>query len=166
MYRPRLQVLDLCHMVDSEAMTRAIADQARTIRIPVHMIETINKLLRRVARAGSGTGPRADIGRDCQADGHSSGRGPRAKYRAGTDSSLGKAPIGEEEDCILGDFIEDRNNVSPAEAVINLNLREQTEAVLRTLTPREEEKVIKMRFGVGDGSEHPRGGAAQIRGHS
>jgi DNA-binding CsgD family transcriptional regulator len=64
-----------------------------------------------------------------------------------------ETPIGEEEDSHLGDFIEDRNIVSPAEAVINLNLKEQTEAVLKTLTPREE-KVIKMRFGVGDGSEH------------
>src|SRR5262249_1188330 len=64
-----------------------------------------------------------------------------------------ETPIGEEEDSHLGDFIEDRNIVSPAEAVINLNLKEQTESVLKTLTPREE-KVIKMRFGVGDGSEH------------
>jgi RNA polymerase primary sigma factor len=112
-----------------QAITRAIADQARTIRIPVHMIETINKLM--------------DI--------------PVSKVRkvlkiAQEPISL-ETPIGEEEDSHLGDFIEDRQVVSPAEAVINLNLKEQTESVLKTLTPREE-RVIKMRFGVGDGSEH------------
>ena len=135
-----------------QAITRAIADQARTIRIPVHMIETINKLIRtsRALVQKLGREPtseeiakRMDI--------------PVAKVRkvlkiAQEPISL-ETPIGEEEDSHLGDFIEDRNIVSPAEAVINLNLKEQTEAVLKTLTPREE-KVIKMRFGVGDGSEH------------
>jgi len=135
-----------------QAITRAIADQARTIRIPVHMIETINKLIRtsRALVQELGREPtsqeiakRMDI--------------PVAKVRkvlkiAQEPISL-ETPIGEEEDSHLGDFIEDRNIVSPAEAVINLNLKEQTESVLRSLTPREE-KVIKMRFGVADGSEH------------
>ena len=135
-----------------QAITRAIADQARTIRIPVHMIETINKLIRtsRSLVQEYGREPtseeiakRMDI--------------PVAKVRkvlkiAQEPISL-ETPIGEEEDSHLGDFIEDRAVVSPAEAVINSNLKEMTEAVLKTLTPREE-KVIKMRFGVGDGSEH------------
>jgi RNA polymerase primary sigma factor len=135
-----------------QAITRAIADQARTIRIPVHMIETINKLIRtsRALVQEFGREPtseeiaqRMDI--------------PVAKVRkvlkiAQEPISL-ETPIGEEEDSHLGDFIEDRQEVSPADAVINLNLKEQTENVLRTLTPSEE-KVIKMRFGVGDGSEH------------
>jgi RNA polymerase primary sigma factor len=135
-----------------QAITRAIADQARTIRIPVHMIETINKLIRtsRALVQELGREPtseeiavRMDI--------------PVSKVRkvlkiAQEPISL-ETPIGEEEDSHLGDFIEDRNVISPSDAVINLNLREQTESVLKSLTPREE-KVIKMRFGVGDGSEH------------
>jgi RNA polymerase primary sigma factor len=135
-----------------QAITRAIADQARTIRIPVHMIETINKLIRtsRSLVQEYGREPtseeiakRMDI--------------PVSKVRkvlkiAQEPISL-ETPIGEEEDSHLGDFIEDRGVVSPAEQVINTNLKEMTEAVLKTLTPREE-KVIKMRFGVGDGSEH------------
>jgi RNA polymerase primary sigma factor len=105
-----------------------------------------------VARAGAGARARADLRRDRQADGHSGREGPQgAEDRAG--AYLARDADREEEDSHLGDFIEDRNIVSPAEAVINLNLKEQTEAVLKTLTPREE-KVIKMRFGVGDGSEH------------
>ncbi|HEX4952656.1 MAG TPA: sigma-70 family RNA polymerase sigma factor, partial [Thermoanaerobaculia bacterium] len=135
-----------------QAITRAIADQARTIRIPVHMIETINKLTRtsRSLVQELGREPTAEeIGERMDL--------PASKVRkimkiAQEPISL-ETPIGEEEDSHLGDFIEDRNIVSPAEAVINLNLKEQTEAVLKTLTPREE-KVIKMRFGVGDGSEH------------
>jgi RNA polymerase primary sigma factor len=135
-----------------QAITRAIADQARTIRIPVHMIETINKLIRtsRALVQELGREPtseeialRMDI--------------PVSKVRkvlkiAQEPISL-ETPIGEEEDSHLGDFIEDRNVISPSDAVINLNLKEQTESVLKSLTPREE-KVIKMRFGVGDGSEH------------
>ena len=135
-----------------QAITRAIADQARTIRIPVHMIETINKLIRtsRALVQELGREPTSEeIARRMDI--------PVSKVRkvlkiAQEPISL-ETPIGEEEDSHLGDFIEDRNIVSPAEAVINLNLKEQTEAVLKTLTPREE-KVIKMRFGVGDGSEH------------
>jgi RNA polymerase primary sigma factor len=135
-----------------QAITRAIADQARTIRIPVHMIETINKLIR-TSRALV-----QELGREPTSEEIAKRMDiPVAKVRkvlkiAQEPISL-ETPIGEEEDSHLGDFIEDRNIVSPAEAVINLNLREQTESVLKTLTPREE-KVIKMRFGVGDGSEH------------
>ena len=135
-----------------QAITRAIADQARTIRIPVHMIETINKLIR-TSRALV-----QELGREPASEEIAKRMDiPVAKVRkvlkiAQEPISL-ETPIGEEEDSHLGDFIEDRQEVSPAEAVINLNLKEQTENVLRTLTPREE-KVIKMRFGVGDGSEH------------
>ena len=135
-----------------QAITRAIADQARTIRIPVHMIETINKLIR-TSRALV-----QELGREPTSEEIADRMDiPVAKVRkvlkiAQEPISL-ETPIGEEEDSHLGDFIEDRQEVSPADAVINLNLKEQTEKVLRTLTPREE-KVIKMRFGVGDGSEH------------
>src|SRR5215203_5527139 len=135
-----------------QAITRAIADQARTIRIPVHMIETINKLIRtsRALVQELGREPTSEeIARKMDI--------PVSKVRkvlkiAQEPISL-ETPIGEEEDSHLGDFIEDRNVISPSDAVINLNLREQTESVLKSLTPREE-KVIKMRFGVGDGSEH------------
>ncbi len=135
-----------------QAITRAIADQARTIRIPVHMIETINKLIRtsRALVQELGREPTSEeIARRMDI--------PVSKVRkvlkiAQEPISL-ETPIGEEEDSHLGDFIEDRSAVSPSEAVINLDLKEQTESVLKTLTPREE-KVIKMRFGVGDGSEH------------
>ncbi len=135
-----------------QAITRAIADQARTIRIPVHMIETINKLIR-TSRALV-----QELGREPTSEEIAQRMDiPVAKVRkvlkiAQEPISL-ETPIGEEEDSHLGDFIEDRQEVSPSDAVINLNLKEQTENVLRTLTPREE-KVIKMRFGVGDGSEH------------
>ncbi|MEW5984903.1 MAG: RNA polymerase sigma factor RpoD [Acidobacteriota bacterium] len=135
-----------------QAITRAIADQARTIRIPVHMIETINKLIRTSRSLVQ------ELGREPTSEEIAQRMDiPVAKVRkvlkiAQEPISL-ETPIGEEEDSHLGDFIEDRNVVSPAEAVINLNLREQTDSVLKTLTPREE-KVIKMRFGVGDGSEH------------
>ncbi len=135
-----------------QAITRAIADQARTIRIPVHMIETINKLIRTSRSLVQ------ELGREPTSEEIAKRMDiPVSKVRkvlkiAQEPISL-ETPIGEEEDSHLGDFIEDRGVVSPADAVINLNLREQTEAVLKTLTPREE-KVIKMRFGVGDGSEH------------
>jgi RNA polymerase primary sigma factor len=135
-----------------QAITRAIADQARTIRIPVHMIETINKLIRTSRSLVQ------ELGREPTSEEIAQRMDiPVAKVRkvlkiAQEPISL-ETPIGEEEDSHLGDFIEDRQVVSPSEAVINLNLKEQTDAVLKTLTPREE-KVIKMRFGVGDGSEH------------
>jgi RNA polymerase primary sigma factor len=135
-----------------QAITRAIADQARTIRIPVHMIETINKLIR-TSRALV-----QELGREPTSEEIAKRMDiPVSKVRkvlkiAQEPISL-ETPIGEEEDSHLGDFIEDRSAVSPAENVINLNLKEQTEALLKTLTPREE-RVIKMRFGIGDGSEH------------
>ncbi len=135
-----------------QAVMRAIADQARTIRIPVHMIEAINKVIRTSRRLVQEYGreptseeiaERMDI--------------PVVKVRkvlkiAQKPISLG-TPIGPEEDSQLGNFIEDRGVISPAEAVINVNLKEQTAAVLKTLTWREE-KIIKMRFGLDDGSEH------------
>jgi RNA polymerase primary sigma factor len=135
-----------------QAITRAIADQARTIRIPVHMIETINKLIRtsRQLVQELGREPTSEeIGKRMEI--------AVAKVRkilkiAQEPISL-ETPIGEEEDSHLGDFIEDKAVVSPSDAVINLNLKEQTNSVLKTLTPREE-KVIKMRFGLDDGSEH------------
>ena len=135
-----------------QAITRAIADQARTIRIPVHMIETINKLIRTSRQLVQ------EYGREPTSEEIAKRMDlPVQKVRkvlkiAQEPISL-ETPIGEEEDSHLGDFIEDRGIVSPAEAVINLNLKEQTEGVLSTLTPREE-KVIKMRFGLEDGSEH------------
>ncbi|HVP43049.1 MAG TPA: RNA polymerase sigma factor RpoD [Terriglobales bacterium] len=135
-----------------QAITRAIADQARTIRIPVHMIETINKLIRTSRQLVQ------ELGREPTSEEIAKRMDiPVAKVRkvlkiAQEPISL-ETPIGEEEDSHLGDFIEDRAVVSPADAVINVNLKEQTAQVLRTLTPREE-KVIKMRFGLEDGSEH------------
>jgi RNA polymerase primary sigma factor len=135
-----------------QAITRAIADQARTIRIPVHMIETINKLIR-TSRALV-----QEIGREPTPEEIAKKMGiPVAKVRkvlkiAQEPISL-ETPIGEEEDSHLGDFIEDRAVTSPVDAVIQLNLKEQTQKVLKTLSPREE-MVLKMRFGVGDGSEH------------
>ena len=135
-----------------QAITRAIADQARTIRIPVHMIETINKLTRtsRSLVQELGREPTAEeIGERMDL--------PASKVRkimkiAQEPISL-ETPIGEEEDSHLGDFIEDKNATSPIESVIATNLRESTRNVLKTLTPREE-LVLKMRFGVGEGSEH------------
>ncbi|MGE0132469.1 MAG: RNA polymerase sigma factor RpoD [Blastocatellales bacterium] len=136
-----------------QAITRAIADQARTIRIPVHMIETINKLIR-TSRALV-----QELGREPTSEEIAKKMDiPASKVRkvlkiAQEPISL-ETPIGEEEDSHLGDFIEDKTIQNPSEAVININLREITEEVLKTLTPREE-KVIKMRFGLGpNGSEH------------
>ncbi len=135
-----------------QAITRAIADQARTIRIPVHMIETINKLIRTsrylVQEFGREPTPE-EIAEKMEL--------PLDKVRkvlkiAKEPISL-ETPIGEEEDSHLGDFIEDKSIISPAEAVINMNLSEQTRRVLKTLTPREE-KVLRMRFGIGEKSDH------------
>jgi RNA polymerase primary sigma factor len=135
-----------------QAITRAIADQARTIRIPVHMIETINKLTRtsRSLVQELGREPTAaEIGERMDLD--------AAKVRkimkiAQEPISL-ETPIGEEEDSSLGDFIEDGNAISPMETVVSSNLKDQTSSVLGSLTPREE-LVLRMRFGVGEGSEH------------
>jgi RNA polymerase primary sigma factor len=135
-----------------QAITRAIADQARTIRIPVHMIETINKLIRTTRQLVQ------EFGREPTNDELSQRMElPVAKVRkimriAQEPISL-ETPIGEEEESHLGDFLVDQRGISPSDAVINLNLREQTAQVLKTLTPREE-KIIKMRFGLEDGSEH------------
>jgi RNA polymerase primary sigma factor len=136
-----------------QAITRAIADQARTIRIPVHMIETINKLIR-TSRALV-----QELGREPSSEEIAKKMDiPVSKVRkvlkiAQEPISL-ETPIGEEEDSHLGDFIEDRSILNPAESVTVMNLREITDEVLATLTPREE-KVIKMRFGLGNtGSEH------------
>jgi RNA polymerase primary sigma factor len=135
-----------------QAITRAIADQARTIRIPVHMIETINKLIRTsrqlVQENGREPSPE-EIAERMQL--------PLDKVRkvlkiAKEPISL-ETPIGEEEDSHLGDFIEDKAVISPIEAVIKANLSEQTARVLSTLTPREE-KVLRMRFGIGEKSDH------------
>ena len=135
-----------------QAITRAIADQARTIRLPVHMIEIVNKLIRTSRRLVQGLGREptsAEIAKQMDI--------PEVMVRKvlkimQEPISL-ETPIGEEGDSHLGDFIEDRAVVSPAEAVINANLKEQTEHVLHTLRAREE-KIIKMRFGLDDGSEH------------
>ncbi|MXY16689.1 MAG: RNA polymerase sigma factor RpoD [Acidobacteria bacterium] len=135
-----------------QAITRAIADQARTIRIPVHMIETINKLVR-TSRALVQEFGREPTPEEIAERMDMPVNKVRKVLKIAQEPISLETPIGEEEDSHLGDFIEDRQIVSPAEAVINLNLKDQTESVLKTLTPREE-KVIKMRFGVGDGSEH------------
>jgi len=135
-----------------QAITRAIADQARTIRIPVHMIETINKLTRTQRSLVQ------ELGREPTAEEIAKRMDmPASKVRkimkiAQEPISL-ETPIGEEEDSHLGDFIEDRQVISPIDAVIVANLKDQTRRTLKTLTPREEQ-VLRMRFGVGDGSEH------------
>jgi len=135
-----------------QAITRAIADQARTIRVPVHMIETINKLVRTQRQLVQELGreptseeiaKRMDIPVD---------KVRKTRKIAQQPISV-ETPIGEDEDSHLGDFIEDKGAVSPSEAVLSLNLKEQTESMLKTLTPREE-RIIKMRFGLDDGSEH------------
>ncbi|MEE9217935.1 MAG: RNA polymerase sigma factor RpoD [Acidobacteriota bacterium] len=135
-----------------QAITRAIADQARTIRIPVHMIETINKLIRTsrslVQEYGREPTPE-EIARKMSIPVYK----VRKVLKIAQEPISLETTIGEEGDSHLGDFIEDRAVTSPIEAVINLNLREQTQRVLKSLTPREE-KVLKMRFGVCDGSEH------------
>jgi RNA polymerase primary sigma factor len=135
-----------------QAITRAIADQARTIRIPVHMIETINKLIRtsRILVQEMGREPTSEeiAGRMDIAVGK-----VRKVLKIAQEPISLETPIGEEEDSHLGDFIEDRGVVSPADTIVHINLREQTQKVLKTLTPREE-KVLKMRFGVGVDSEH------------
>ena len=135
-----------------QAITRAIADQARTIRIPVHMIETINKLIRTsrylVQEIGREPTPE-EIAQKMEI--------PLDKVRkvlkiAKEPISL-ETPVGEEEDSHLGDFIEDKRIITPSDAVVNINLQEQTKKVLATLTPREEQ-VLRMRFGIGEKSDH------------
>jgi RNA polymerase primary sigma factor len=135
-----------------QAITRSIADQARTIRIPVHMIETLNKLIRTsrylVQKLGREPTPdeiaeRMELPLDKV----------RKAMRIAKEPISLETPIGEEEDSHLGDFIEDKSALSPADAVISIDLAEQTRKVLATLTPREE-KVLRMRFGIGEKSDH------------
>jgi len=135
-----------------QAITRAIADQARTIRIPVHMIETINKLVRTsrylVQELGREATPEEIAEKmDMPVD------KVRKVLKIAKEPISLETPVGEEEDSHLGDFIEDKKVINPAEAIVNLNLAEQTRRVLATLTPREE-KVLRMRFGIGEESDH------------
>ncbi|HRK07873.1 MAG TPA: RNA polymerase sigma factor RpoD [Pseudobdellovibrionaceae bacterium] len=135
-----------------QAITRAIADQARTIRIPVHMIETINKLVRTsrylVQELGREPTPEEIAEKmDMPVD-----KVRKVQKIAKEPISL-ETPVGEEEDSHLGDFLPDTKVINPAEAIVNLNLAEQTRRVLSTLTPREE-KVLRMRFGIGEESDH------------
>jgi len=135
-----------------QAITRAIADQARTIRIPVHMIETINKLIRTSRYLVQELGREPTPGEIAEKMEFPLEKVRKVLKIAKEPISL-ETPIGEEEDSHLGDFIEDKKFMSPSEAAINLNLAEQTRKVLATLTPREE-KVLRMRFGIGEKSDH------------
>lgn len=135
-----------------QAITRAIADQARTIRIPVHMIETINKLVRTsrylIQELGREPTPEEIADKmDMPVD------KVRKVLKIAKEPISLETPVGEEEDSHLGDFIEDKKVINPSEAIVNLNLAEQTRRVLSTLTPREE-KVLRMRFGIGEESDH------------
>jgi RNA polymerase primary sigma factor len=135
-----------------QAITRAIADQARTIRIPVHMIETINKLVRTsrylVQELGREPTPEEIAAKmDMPVD------KVRKVLKIAKEPISLETPVGEEEDSHLGDFIEDKKVINPSEAIVNLNLAEQTRRVLATLTAREE-KVLRMRFGIGEESDH------------
>jgi RNA polymerase primary sigma factor len=135
-----------------QAITRAIADQARTIRIPVHMIETINKLIRtsRVLVQELGREPTSD---ELATKMELPVQKVRRVMRVAQEPISLETPVGEEDESHLGDFIVDQATLSPAEQIINLNLHEQTAEVLKTLSPREE-KIIRLRFGLEDGSEH------------
>src|SRR5208282_1677819 len=135
-----------------QGVTRAIADQARTIRVPVHMIETINKLLRTQRQLVQELGHEPTSEEIAKRMDISVDKVRKTKKVAQQPISL-ETPIGEEEKSHLGDFLEDKTAVSPSDAVIHLNLMEQTSSMLKMLTPREE-KIIKMRFGFEDGSEH------------
>lgn len=135
-----------------QAVTRAIADQARTIRIPVHMIETINKLVRlqRTMQQELGREPTTE---ELAVRMEIAPSKVRRVMRVAQEPISLQTPVGEEEESNLGDFLVDSRMVSPSDAIINLNLREQTAEVLKTLSPREE-KIVKLRFGLQDGSEH------------
>lgn len=135
-----------------QAITRAIADQARTIRVPVHMIETINKLVRTsrllVQELGREPIPEEIAEKmDMHVD------KVRKVLKIAKEPISLETPVGEEEDSHLGDFIEDKKVINPSDAIVSLNLAEQTRKVLATLTPREE-KVLRMRFGIGEESDH------------
>jgi RNA polymerase primary sigma factor len=135
-----------------QAVTRAIADQARTIRIPVHMIETINKLVRvrRLMQQELGREPTTE---ELAARMDLSPNKVRRVLRVAQEPVSLQTPVGTEEESSLGDFLVDTRTGSPSDAIVNLNLREQTAEVLKTLSPREE-KIVKMRFGLQDGSEY------------
>ena len=135
-----------------QAVTRAIADQARTIRVPVHMIETINKLIRLQRIMQQELGREATTEELAERMELSPSKIRRIMRVAQKPVSL-QTPVGEEEESSLGDFIVDSRMKSPSETMLNMHLREQTAEVLKTLSPREE-KIVKMRFGLQDGSEH------------
>jgi RNA polymerase primary sigma factor len=135
-----------------QAITRAIADQARTIRIPVHMIETINKLIRTSRQLVQEIG-REPTPEEIAVRMELSVDKVRKVLKIAKEPISLETPIGEEEDSLLGDFIEDKKIMAPAEAVTRANLKEQTIRVLQTLTPREE-RVLRKRFGIGDDTEH------------
>lgn len=135
-----------------QAITRAIADQARTIRIPVHMIETINKLVRTSRYLIQELG-REPIPEEIAEKMDMPVDKVRKVLKIAKEPISLETPVGEEEDSHLGDFIEDKKVINPAEAIVNLNLAEQTRRVLSTLTAREE-KVLRMRFGIGEESDH------------
>jgi RNA polymerase primary sigma factor len=135
-----------------QAITRAIADQGRTIRIPVHMIETINKLARTSRQLVQELG-REPTPEEIAERMELSVDKVKKVFKISKEPISLETPIGEEEDSSLGDFIEDKKIISPAEAVMSITLSEQTRSVLSTLTPREE-KVLRMRFGIGEKSDH------------
>lgn len=135
-----------------QAITRAIADQARTIRIPVHMIETINKLVRTSRYLVQELG-REPIPEEVAEKMDMPVEKVRKVLKIAKEPISLETPVGEEEDSHLGDFIEDKKVINPSEAIVNLNLAEQCRRVLSTLTPREE-KVLRMRFGIGEESDH------------
>ncbi|MEX1099980.1 MAG: RNA polymerase sigma factor RpoD, partial [Bacteriovoracaceae bacterium] len=135
-----------------QAITRAIADQGRTIRIPVHMIETINKLARTSRQLVQELG-REPTPEEIAEKMEMSVDKVKKVFKISKEPISLETPIGEEEDSSLGDFIEDKKIISPADAVMSVTLSEQTRSVLSTLTPREE-KVLRMRFGIGEKSDH------------
>jgi RNA polymerase primary sigma factor len=135
-----------------QAITRAIADQGRTIRIPVHMIETINKLARTSRQLIQELG-REPTPEEIAEKMELSVDKVKKVFKISKEPISLETPIGEEEDSSLGDFIEDKKIISPADAVMSVTLSEQTRSVLSTLTPREE-KVLRMRFGIGEKSDH------------
>jgi len=134
-----------------QAVTRAIADQARTIRIPVHMIETINKLIRTQRQLVQDLG-REPLPEEIAAEMGISPEKVEHIIKISQETVSLEAPVGEEEDSRLGDFIEDKKVLSPSDATINMDLAEQTRRILSTLTPREE-KVLRMRFGISERGE-------------
>ena len=150
-YRRGYKFSTYAHWWIRQGVTRALADQARTIRIPVHMIESVNKLIRTSAALVHEYGREPtpeEIAREMDIPVIN----VRKILKISQQPVSLETPIGKEQDSHLGDFIEDQGVVSPSDAVININLKEQTAAVLQTLTPREEQ-IVRMRFGIGDGTE-------------